>query len=70
MSLQEAFGPQTELLGEVGLASMVNGDLVLSEDGVYFTSSVKRLLFHPSAWERFDSMKPEEFVIERETLAP
>jgi len=70
MSLQEAFGPQIELLGEVGLASMVNGDLVLSEDGVYFTSSVKRLLFHPSAWERFDSMKPEEFVIERETLAP
>jgi oxygen-independent coproporphyrinogen-3 oxidase len=70
MSLQEAFGPQIELLGEVGLASVVNGDLVLSDDGVYFTSSVKRLLFHPSAWERFDSMKPEEFVIEREALAP
>lgn len=66
--LQSAFGVQIGLFEELGLARMDGGDLVLTEEGVYFTSAVKRALFHPSAWERFDAMKPEEFVIERGVL--
>lgn len=70
MSLRTAFEVQIGLFEELGLAHMKRDDLVLTEEGVYFTSAVKRALFHPSAWKRFDSMKPEEFVIERGTLQP
>ena len=70
VSLRAAFTVQIELFEELGLARMSGKDLVLTEEGVYFTSAVKRALFHPSAWERFDTMKPEEFVIERGTLRP
>lgn len=66
--LRSAFQVQIGLLEEMGLAFMDGEDLVLTEEGVYFTSAVKRAFFHPSAWERFESMRPEEFVIERGTL--
>ncbi len=68
MSLQTAFGVQIALFEELGLARMAGDDLVLTEAGVYSTSAVKRALFHPSAWERFETMKPEEFIIERGVL--
>ncbi len=67
-SLQTAFGMQIGVFEELGLARLEGDDLVLTEEGIYFTSAVKRALFHPSAWERFDTMKPEEFVIERGVL--
>ena len=68
MSLQASFGLQVDLFEELGLAHMTDGDLVLTEEGIYFTSAVKRAFFHPSAWERFETMKPEEFEIERGVL--
>lgn len=68
MTLQKAFGLQISLFEELGLARMDGDDLVLTDEGVYFTSAVKRTLFHSSAWERFDSMKPDEFLIERGTI--
>jgi hypothetical protein len=59
---------EIELLREFGLARMVGPDLVLSEDGIYFTSAVKRVVFHPSAWERLSEMTPDDFKIERGLL--
>jgi oxygen-independent coproporphyrinogen III oxidase len=66
--LRTAFEGPIALFEELGLARMTGDDLVLTDEGVYLTSAVKRALFHPSAWERFDSMKPGEFAIERGTL--
>lgn len=63
------FYVQVMLLEEFGLARFTGGDLTLTEEGIYFTSAVKRALFHSSAWERFESMKPEDFRIERGTFA-
>ena len=67
-TLQTAFGVQIGLFEELGLARMAGDDLELTEEGIYFTSAIKRALFHPSAWERFETMKPEEFEIERGVL--
>jgi oxygen-independent coproporphyrinogen-3 oxidase len=63
--LHEAFPEQIALLEEFGLVKMRDDDLELTHDGVYYTAAVKRTFFHPSAWERFESMRPEEFKIER-----
>lgn len=69
-SLHEVFPEEIGLLEECGLAQMSNGDLVLTEDGVYYTAAVKRTFFHPSAWERFEAMRPKEFKVERGALDP
>ncbi len=66
--LRSAFSEQIALLDEFGLAQVDGADLVLTEEGVYFTAAVKRMFFHPSAWERFESMRPDEFRIGRGTL--
>lgn len=68
--LKSVFDVEIELLEETGLAHLTDGDLLLTEEGIYFTSAVKRTFFHHSAWERFESMSPEEFKIERGTLEP
>jgi hypothetical protein len=69
-SLREAFPQEIGLLEEFRLARMRNGDLELTGDGVYFTAAVKRTFFHPSAWERFAAMRPEEFKVDRGTFDP
>lgn len=64
-SLREAFPEEISLLEEFGLTRMNGADLELTHDGVYYTAAVKRTFFHPSAWERFESMRPEEFKLDR-----
>ncbi|CBE69082.1 MAG: coproporphyrinogen III oxidase family protein [Candidatus Methylomirabilis oxygeniifera] len=64
-SLREAFPEEISLLEEFGLARMNGADLELTPDGVYYTAAVKRTFFHPSAWDRFESMRPEEFKLDR-----
>ena len=63
--LEEVFPEQIRLLEEFNLARMVNGDFKLTEDGIYFTSAVKRAFFHPSAWAKFESMSPADLLLER-----
>ncbi|MGH8615668.1 MAG: coproporphyrinogen-III oxidase family protein [Gammaproteobacteria bacterium] len=63
--LEEVFPEQIRLLERFNLARMVSGDLKLTEDGIYFTSAVKRTFFHPSAWAKFESMSPAELLLER-----
>jgi len=66
--LETAMESEIELLREFGLAQMVGPDLILSEDGICFTSAVKRVFFHESAWKRLSEMAPEDFNIERGLL--
>lgn len=63
--LEEVFPEQIRLLEEFNLARMVDGDLKLTEDGIYCTSAVKRTFFHPRAWAKFESMSPAELLLER-----
>lgn len=63
--LEEVFPEQIRLLEEFNLARMVDGDLKLTEDGIYCTSAVKRTFFHPKAWAKFESMSPAELLLER-----
>ena len=68
MKLEDALPTQIETLVQMGLARLVNQNLFLTEDGVYYTSAVKRALFHPSAWDRFEGMAAAELTLERSTL--
>lgn len=68
--LEEAFPEQIRLLEEFNLARMLDGDLKLTEDGIYCTSAVKRTFFHPSAWVKFESMSPRELLLERSIQEP
>ena len=66
--LGSVLSSEIELLQDFGLARMAGEDLYLTEDGIYFTSAVKRIFFHQNAWERLREMRPEEFKIERGLL--
>jgi oxygen-independent coproporphyrinogen-3 oxidase len=69
LPLSSVFDEEIQLLEEMGLAELTGQDLALTEEGIYFTSAVKRLFFHESAWNRLHEMKPEDFKIERSSLA-
>ena len=69
LSLNSVFDAEIRLLEELGLAQLTGQDLDLTEEGIYFTSAVKRLFFHESAWKRLHEMTTENFKIERGSLA-
>lgn len=69
LSLSSVFGTEIALLDELNLAHLVDNNLILTEEGVYYTSAIKRTFFHQSAWDRLNEMKPDEFRIERSTFA-
>lgn len=68
MPLESALNSEIELLREFGLARMAGEDLLLTDDGIYFTAAVKRVFFHQSAWDRLGGMSSEDFKIERGLL--
>lgn len=68
MPLESSLKSEIELLQAFGLARMVGDDLCLTEDGIYFTSAVKRVFFHQSAWDRLNEMSVDDFKIERGVL--
>ena len=65
LSLRAAFVEEIKLLEEFNLANIADNNLELTEDGIYYTSAVKRTFFHQSAWDRLSEMRPGEFTIER-----
>ena len=67
--LESALNSEIDILQEFGLARMMGKDLILTEDGIYYTSAVKRVFFHQSAWNRLQEMSNEDFQIERGTFA-
>lgn len=69
-SIESVFAHQLSLLNDRGLCTVKNGDVHLTEDGVYFTAAVKRAFFHPSAIARYTGMTPDELTIERENIDP
>jgi oxygen-independent coproporphyrinogen-3 oxidase len=48
VTVSETFADVLELLMEYGLVISEGPDLILTDEGVYYTSAVKRALFHPS----------------------
>jgi coproporphyrinogen III oxidase-like Fe-S oxidoreductase len=69
LKLRSVLKTEIDILEEFGLAHMIEKDLILTDDGIYYTSAIKRVLFHESAWNRLQEMSNEDFSIERGLFA-